>query len=63
MVWKDFYDDRFLVVVKNNNKNFISTDLGFILVKKGLREFLCLTGQITKIDELIFWPMQILGVV
>ena len=31
-------------------------DLGFILVKNGLR-FLCLTGQ------LIPWPMQILGVV
>ena len=39
------------------------TDLGFVLVKNGLREFLCLTGQITKINELIFWPTQILGVV
>ena len=34
-----------------------------IWVKNGSSEFLCLTGQITKINELIFWPIQILGVV
>ena len=52
-----------LLLAKNNDKTFMPTDLGFILVKNGSREFLCLTGQITKINELIFWPMQILGVV
>ena len=41
----------------------MSTDLGFFLVKNGSREFLCLTGQITKINELILWLTQILGVV
>ena len=41
----------------------ISIDLSFVFVKNGSREFLCLTGQITKINELIFWPTQILGVV
>ena len=48
---------------KNNDKIFMSTDLGFVLVKNGEREFLCLTGQITKINELILWPTQILEVV
>ena len=52
-----------LTLTKNNDKIFMSTDLGFILVKNGSREFLCLTGQITKINELILWPTQILGVV
>ena len=37
-----------------NNKIFMSTELGFVLVKNGSREFLCLTDQITKINELIF---------
>ena len=46
-----------------NNKIFMPTDLGFISVKNGSREFLCLTGQVKKINELILWPMQILGVV
>ena len=45
-----------------NYKIFISAGLGFVLVKNGLREFLCLTDQITKINELISWSMQILGV-
>ena len=52
-----------LSLAKNNDKIFMSTELGFLLVKNGLREFLCLTGQITKINELILWPWQILGVV
>ena len=42
MVWKDFYDDR--LSLAKNNEIFMSTDLGFILVKNGEREFLCLTG-------------------
>ena len=45
-----------------NNKIFMPTELGFILVKNSLREFLCQTGQI-KINELILWPKQILRVV
>ena len=44
-----------------NDKNFMSTDLGFVLVKNGSREFLCQIGQLTKINELIFWLMRILG--
>ena len=52
-----------LSLAKNNDKIFMSTDLGFIFVQNGMREFLCLTGQITKINELILWPMQILGFV
>ena len=52
-----------LLLAKKDDKIFMSTDLGFVLVKNGSREFLCLTGQITKINEMILWLMQIQGVV
>ena len=54
--------DLWLSLAKNNDEIFMSTYLCFVLVKSGSREILCLTGQITKINELILWPAQILGV-
>ena len=50
-----------LSLTKNNDK-IMSTDLGFNLVKNGLREFLCRTGQITKINENLL-AYEIQGVV
>ena len=52
-----------LSLAKNNDKMFMSTNLGLVLVKDGSREFSCLPVQITKINELILWPAQILAVV
>ena len=46
---------------KNNDNIFMSADLGFVLVKNSSREFFCLNGQITTINELILWPMLIWG--
>ena len=47
-----------LSLAKNNDKILMSTDLGFVLVKNGSKEFLCLTSQIRKINELRkFWGL------
>ena len=63
IVWRIFMTtDLWLLFAKNDVKIFMSTDLGFVLVKNGSREFLCPIGQI-KINEFIFWPLQILEVV
>ena len=49
-----------LSFAKNNDKILMSTDLGF--VAKMARENVYF-WQITKINESVFWPTQILGVV
>ena len=38
-----------LSLAKNNDKIFMSSDLGFVLVKNGSRESLCLTGQFQRL--------------